>query len=71
MKVAEQIKDSYGNLINLYGVYEITITKQTDKNLAYPKKRETRKLISTYPTLVMARESIELKTNKKRISPYI
>jgi len=59
MKAVEQIKDGYGNLIDLYGVYEIINIKQIDKNLAYPRKRQVKKLISTHPTLALARKALK------------
>lgn len=59
MKAVEQIKDSYGNLIDMYGVYEIIEIKQVDKNLAYPRKKQKKKLISTHSTLALAKKALK------------
>ena len=56
MKAVEQIKDSYGNLIDMYEIIEI---KQVDKNLAYPRKKQKKKLISTHSTLALAKKALK------------
>ena len=48
-KYVEQIKDSYGNLINCYGVYEEIATLENFK------LKRTIKLIKTFDTLKEAR----------------
>ena len=49
-KFVEQIKDSYGNLVNCYGVYEETAT------LEKFKLKRVVKLIKTFDTLKEARD---------------
>ena len=49
-KFVEQIKDSYGNLVNCYGVYEETAT------LEKFKLKRLVKLIKTFDTLKEARD---------------
>jgi len=49
-KFVEQIKDSYGNLVNCYGVYEETAT------LEKLKLKRLVKLIKTFDTLKEARD---------------
>ncbi|NBW19407.1 MAG: hypothetical protein EBR82_66680 [Caulobacteraceae bacterium] len=49
-KFVEQIKDSYGNLVNCYGVYEKTAT------LEKFKLKRIVKLIKTFDSLKEARD---------------
>ena len=55
MREIEQIKDSYGNLIQLWGVYEITMTIE---NTTYPRKNTKKVLISTHSSLHKAQSVI-------------
>jgi hypothetical protein len=49
MKIIEQIQDSYGNLIKLWGVYENeTIIKE---GLAFATRKQNKKLIRSFETL--------------------
>ena len=59
MKVVEQIKDSYGNLIQLWGVYRIREYKNLDPDLPNPRKKDVKILISTHNTLSEARRRIK------------
>ena len=38
MKAVEQIKDNYGNYLQLWGVYEVVNTPNTNLDLPYPVK---------------------------------
>lgn len=51
-KFVEQIKDTYGNLVDCYGVYEETAT------LEKFKLKRVVKLIKTFDTLKEAREHL-------------
>ena len=50
MKVVEQIKDQYGNLLQLWGIFESTAVTLLKKN-NYKKVKHTMTLLSTHNTL--------------------
>ena len=54
MKMIEQLKDEYGNLIQLWGVYEETDKTILKEGLAFPVKKDNKKLIRTFPSLLAA-----------------
>jgi len=58
VKVVEQIKDRYGNLIQLWGIYEVERVV-LDSNLPYPRKNQKKKLLSTHKTLSLAKKALE------------
>lgn len=51
MKIVEQIKDEYGNLIQLWGVYEIHEKHLLKEALAFPAKSESKKLLRSFTSL--------------------
>lgn len=59
MIAIEQIKDSYGNLIQLWGIYKIEESKNPEYlKLTYPKKHLKKRLITTYNSLKEAEKHI-------------
>ena len=59
MKAVEQIKDNYGNYLQLWGVYEIVNTPNTNLDLPYPVKSVKKKLLATYESLLEATDNME------------
>jgi len=59
MKAVEQIKDNYGNYLQLWGVYEIVSTPNTNLDLPYPVKSIKKKLLATYESLLEATDNME------------
>ena len=54
MKMIEQIRDDYGNLLQLWGIYEVADKVLLEKNLAYPRKNNQKKLLHTFDSLLRA-----------------
>lgn len=59
MKMIEQIKDEYGNLMQLWGIYEINENVLLEENLAYPRKNKKKKLIMTFDSLFQANKHLK------------
>lgn len=57
MKVIEQLKDDYGNLLLKWGIYELI--SKTDNSTTYPKKIVKKVLVSTHPSLKEAEDKLE------------
>jgi hypothetical protein len=57
MKVVEQVKDEYGNLMQLWGIYEINENVLLKKNMAYPHKKK--KLLRTFESIFMANKHLK------------
>lgn len=51
MNVVEQMKDEYGNLIQLWGVYELEEKHLIKEALAFPVKSQTKKLLRSFASL--------------------
>ena len=56
MKEIEQIKDRYGNLIQLWGIYQIK--SKVDTSTAMVKKSTQKKLIGVYNSLKEAKVNL-------------
>lgn len=56
-KVIEQIKDSYGNLIQFWGIYEVT--NKVEKSNTYVRKSSKKKLLGVYDSLKGAEKRIK------------
>jgi len=54
MKVIEQMRDDYGNLMQLWGIYDVPDKVLLEKDLSYPRKNKTKKLICTFDSLFCA-----------------
>lgn len=52
MKIVEQIQDNYGNLIQLWGVYENEPTIK--EGLAFAIRKDNKKLLRTFASLQAA-----------------
>lgn len=54
MKIAEQLKDDYGNLIQLWGVFEENTQVLIEEGRGLPKRKITKKLLKTFESLHIA-----------------
>ena len=59
MKMIEQIRDEYGNLMQLWGIYEINENVLIQENLAYPRKNQKKKLLHTFDSLLRASKHLQ------------
>lgn len=51
MKMVDQIKDEYGNLMQLWGIYELEENRFLKEALAFPAKQSHKKLLYTFKSL--------------------
>ena len=66
MKIIDQIRDDYGNLLQLWGVYEQTDQTLLEEGRTYPVKKIKRKLLHTFENLSQANSYLQkILTNSK------
>ncbi|NBW08827.1 MAG: hypothetical protein EBR82_12460 [Caulobacteraceae bacterium] len=60
-KVVDQIRDEYGNLLQLWGVYECKEVVLLEEGMVIPRKKTVKKLLRTCGSLVEANSWLDKK----------